>query len=204
MRAQELSGLEALRQLKDGVFPRPSMAVTIPMDIMDVEKGGIEFKAVASDMHLNPMGGVHGGFAATVLDSAAGAAVHTMLGRGESYGTIDLNVKMLKPVPVGKELRARGKVIHMSKRLGISEATLTDDDGKLYAHATSTCMVLRKDNAPNVIAFASAEKKRRETGPPSFGSGEGREKSVLRRHVRGLDPGISTQQSGRGSGSGRE
>ena len=78
------------------------------------------------------MGGVHGGFAATVLDSATGAAVHTMLDPGESYSTIDLNVKMLRPVPRGIELRAKGKVIHMSRRLGISDATLTDDNGKIY------------------------------------------------------------------------
>jgi uncharacterized protein (TIGR00369 family) len=157
MDKQQLSGLEILEKFKDGIFPGPTMAVTIPMKIMAVDKGSIEFKAVASDKHLNPMGGVHGGFAATVLDSATGTAVHTMLDPGESYGTIDLNVKMLRPVPRGIELRAKGKVIHMSRRLGISDATLTDDDGKIYAHATSTCMILRKEKSSNVTAFKSQE-----------------------------------------------
>lgn len=149
MDKDKMSGLETLQKLKDGVFPHPTMATTIPMKIMELKKGFIEFKAVANDMHLNPMGGVHGGFAATVLDSATGSAVHTLLRNGESYGTVDLNVKMLKPVPRGIELRAKGKVIHMSRRLGISEATLTDDEGKIYAHATSTCMILRKNNSSN-------------------------------------------------------
>ena len=114
------------------------------MKIAHVSHGCIEFKATAGDGHLNPMGGVHGGFAATVLDSATGAAVHTLLEPGESYGTIDLNIKMLKPVPVGKELTAKGQVINKSRRLGISEAVLKHEDGRLYAHATATCMILKK------------------------------------------------------------
>jgi uncharacterized protein (TIGR00369 family) len=143
MNTQELSGLEIMEKLKDGIFPAPTMAVTIPMKIIMVEKGAVEFEAVANEMHLNPMGGVHGGFTATVLDTATGAAVHTMLETGAGYATIELNVIMLKPVPQGKKLRAQGKVINISRRLGISEATLTDNEGKVYAHATSTCMILR-------------------------------------------------------------
>lgn len=143
MNTQELSGLEIMEKLKDGIFPAPTMAVTIPMKIIMVEKGAVEFEAVANEMHLNPMGGVHGGFAATVLDTATGAAVHTMLETGVGYATIELNVIMLKPVPQGKKLRAQGKVINISRRLGISEATLTDNEGKVYAHATSTCMIFR-------------------------------------------------------------
>ena len=79
-----------------------------------------------------------------------------MLGPGESYGTVDLNVKMLRPVPVGKALRARGTVIHMSRRLGISEATLTDGDGKIYGHALSTCMIIRKENPSNLVELRAA------------------------------------------------
>ena len=143
MDSEKLNGLEIFKRFKDGVFPRPTMAITIPMEVTEIKKGFIEFRAEANDMHLNPMGGVHGGFAATVLDSAAGSAVHTMLLPGESYGTVDLNVKMVKPVPRGRALHARGKVIHFCRRLGVSEAVLTDDDGIVYAHATSTCMILR-------------------------------------------------------------
>jgi len=159
MHKKQLNGLETLEKFKDGTYSAPTMAVTIPMKIISVERGSIEIKTMASDMHLNPMGGVHGGFAATVLDSATGAAVHTMLDPGESYGTVDLNVKMMRPVPREKDLRAKGKVIHLSRRLGISEATLKDNEGKIYGQATSTCMILRKEKTSNVIALKSQEIK---------------------------------------------
>lgn len=168
MNTQKLSGLEMLEKFKEGVIPHPTMATTIPMKITEVKKGYIEFRAAADDRHLNPMGGVHGGFAATVLDSAAGSAVHTLLLCGESYGTIDLNVKMLKPVPKGIELRARGKVIHLSRRLGISEAILTDNDGKIYAHATSTCMILREKNSSKLLTFKSPQQDKSETAMGSY------------------------------------
>ncbi|MBF0378566.1 MAG: PaaI family thioesterase [Desulfamplus sp.] len=142
----KLSGLEMMQLLIDGVIPAPTMALTIPMKLGKVEKGACEFHVTANKMLLNPLGGVHGGFAATALDSATGCAVHTVLAPGEGYGTIDLNVKMLRPVPVDKELKAIGKVIYRSKKLGISEASLIDEDGKLYAHATATCMIMENGN----------------------------------------------------------
>ena len=162
MNTKQLSGLKMMEKLRDGVFPEPTMAITIPMKIKKVTKGAVEFSAIAGDMHLNPMGGVHGGFAATVLDTATGAAVHTVLEEGETYGTVDLNVKMLRPVPCGRELRAKGNVIHRSRRLGISEATLTDSEGKIYAHATSTCMILRNEKSSNLIEFKSPKKQQVE------------------------------------------
>ncbi|MFI7983472.1 PaaI family thioesterase, partial [Acinetobacter baumannii] len=84
-----------------------------------------------------------GGFAATVLDSVTGCAVHTMLPAGVGYGTIDLNVKMCRPLPQNQVLIATGKVINLSKNLGISEGKITDEEGKLYAYATATCMIIR-------------------------------------------------------------
>lgn len=159
MQTDKLTGLEFLRKMANDRYSRPTMATTIPMELVHLEEGACEFKATAGDMHLNPMGGVHGGFAATALDSATGCAVHTMLGQGESYGTVDLNIKMLRPVPKGKPLRAKGKVIHMSRSLGISEASLTDDEGKIYAHATSTCMILRREKPSELKA------SRRSDGP---------------------------------------
>lgn len=161
MNLQELSGLELLNLVKQGTLPHPSMADTIPMQMIEAERGSAVFQAVASEKHLNPMGGVHGGFAATVLDSVTGCAVHTMLAPGESYGTVDLNIKLLKPVPVGKTLTARGTVINMSKRLGVSQATLTDDEGAIYAHATCTCMILRnKEKTPALVTQLNSHPKR--------------------------------------------
>jgi uncharacterized protein (TIGR00369 family) len=139
-----MSGLEFIQAMIDGKLPHPTMADTVPMRISAVDRGHVTFKARADGRHLNPLGGVHGGFAATVLDSVTGCAVHTMLEAGVGYGTIDLNVKMLKPVPLDQELIAEGRVIHVSKTLGISEASLRDGEGTLLAHATCTCAILRK------------------------------------------------------------
>ena len=138
MKPNEMSGLELLQFMVDGNLPVPSISKTIPMVLTIVEKGRCVFEARADENHLNPMGGVHGGFAAVVMDSATGCAVHTLLEAGTGYGTIDLNVKMCRPIPVNTLLFAEGKVINISNSLGISEATLKDASGKLYAHSTAT------------------------------------------------------------------
>jgi len=139
-----MSGLELIQAMIDGKLPHPTMADTIPMRISDVGRGHVTFRARADGRHLNPLGGVHGGFAATVLDSVTGCAVHTMLDAGVAYGTIDLNVKMLKAIPLDQDLIAEGHVIHLSKSLGVAEASLRDAEGTLLAHATCTCAVLRR------------------------------------------------------------
>ncbi len=138
MNPKNMDGLALLQALVDGKIPAPSIANVIPMVLVEVEKGRCLFEAVADKNHTNPMGGVHGGFAATVMDSATGCAVHSMLDTGMGYGTVDLNVKMMRPVPINKKLYAEGRVINMSKSLGVSEASLRDVEGKLYAHATAT------------------------------------------------------------------
>jgi uncharacterized protein (TIGR00369 family) len=139
-----MSGLELMQAMVDGRIPMPPIAGVIPMKGVAAEYGRVVFEAQADERHLNPLGGVHGGFAATVLDSVTGCAVHTVLEPGVGYGTVDLNVKMLKAVPRGVPLIAEGKVISVSRSLGISEGTLRDADGNLYAHATATCLILRR------------------------------------------------------------
>uniref|UniRef100_UPI002898733E PaaI family thioesterase n=1 Tax=Acinetobacter variabilis TaxID=70346 RepID=UPI002898733E len=126
--------------------PMPSMATTIPMSASEVEPGHVTFFVKADERHLNPMGGVHGGFAATVLDTVTGCAIHTLLEAGVGYGTIDLNVKMYRPIPHNQELKAIGKAINLSKNLGISEGQILDDEGRIYAHATATCMIFRNSD----------------------------------------------------------
>ena len=79
-----------------------------------------------------------------MLDSVTGCAVHTMLDVGVGYGTVDLNVKMLKAIPVDRELTAEGRVIHLSRSIGVSEGSLREDEGTLFAHATATCAIIRK------------------------------------------------------------
>jgi uncharacterized protein (TIGR00369 family) len=141
---KNMSGLELMQAMVAGQIPMAPIAHVIPMKGVAAEHGRIVFEAQADERHLNPLGGVHGGFAATVLDSVTGCAVHTVLEPSVGYGTIDLNVKMVKAVPLGVPLIAEGKVISVSRSLGISEGTLKDADGNLYAHATATCLILRR------------------------------------------------------------
>ena len=144
MKIEEMTGLEVLQAMALGELPRASITTTIPMTFVKIEEGRVLFHAIANDSPLNPMGGVHGGFAATVLDSVTGCAVHTLLNAGVGYGTIDLNVKMIRTVPKNEKLIAEGKIINLSKSLGISEGTLKSQDAKLLATATATCMIIKR------------------------------------------------------------
>jgi uncharacterized protein (TIGR00369 family) len=143
MDKEKLTGLELLRGMMEGRIPRAPISEIVPMKPMEVASGYIKFSCKADKRHTNPLGGVHGGFAATVLDSVTGCAVHTMLEAGVGYGTVDFNIKMLKPIPLEKELVAEGRVIHLSKKIGVAEGQLKDADGNLYAHATATCLIYR-------------------------------------------------------------
>ncbi|MFH7764932.1 PaaI family thioesterase [Acinetobacter sp. BSP-28] len=143
MNPKEMTGLQLLQAMCEGKIPPASISETMSMQPYEVAEGTIHFKVKADSRHLNPLGGVHGGFAATVLDSVTGCAVHSMLEAGVGYGTIDLNIKMCRPIPKDQQLLAIGKVINISKNLGISEGKIVDEDGKLYAHATATCMLIR-------------------------------------------------------------
>ena len=142
MSLENMSGLEIMLAMVAGKIPAASIASTIPMKVVAAAHGKVVIEAIADERHLNPLGGVHGGFAATVMDSVTGCAVHTALESGVGYGTVDLNVKMLRPVPKNVSLTAEGRVINISKSLGISEGVLKDAEGKIYAHATATCMIL--------------------------------------------------------------
>ncbi|MCO8041962.1 PaaI family thioesterase [Acinetobacter bohemicus] len=143
MNPKEMTGLQLLQAMAAGHIPPASISQTIPMKPTVIESGQVTFEVQADQRHLNPLGGVHGGFAATVLDTVTGCAVHSALEAGIGYGTIDLNIKMCRPVPQNQPLTAIGKLINMSKNLAISEGEIVDEDGKLYAHATATCMILR-------------------------------------------------------------
>lgn len=142
-----MTGLELLQAMSKGVVQPPAITQTIPMTMDHIEKGLVRFTARADDRHLNTMGGVHGGFAATVLDSVTGCVVHTMLEAGVSYGTVDLNIKMMRPIPPNTDLIAEGRLINLSRSLGISEGDIKDSSGKIYAHATCTCSIIRPGKA---------------------------------------------------------
>jgi len=140
---QNLTGLELMQAMLREEVPHPTMSDTIPMKGILAEQGRVIFEVKADKRHLNVHGGIHGGFAASVLDSTTGSAVHTMLDAGVAYATIDLNIKMCRPVPIDLPLFAEGTIINLSKSLGIAEGTLKDDAGKLYAYASATCMIIK-------------------------------------------------------------
>jgi uncharacterized protein (TIGR00369 family) len=142
MNLNELSGLELFRAMKEGRIPYPSMTDTIPMRCVEVEKGFVKIRTRADSRHMT-IGGVHGGFSATVLDGATASAVHTTLEPGEGCSTLDLNIKILKPVPLDTDLVVKGSIIHTSKRIGVSKGELIDEQGNLYAYATATCAIFR-------------------------------------------------------------
>lgn len=151
MNPATLTGLELLQAAGAGKLPRASISATMNMTGLSAEKGRIVVEAQADERHLNALGGVHGGFAATVLDTVTGCAVHTMLGPGVGYGTVDLGVKMLRPVPRGETLVAEGKVTHISRTLGVAEGTLRDAAGNLLASASATCYI-QQPKAPTPAA----------------------------------------------------
>lgn len=143
-KVQEMTGLEILQAMAAGKLPAPSICETMPMQMLSAESGKVTFSCQADQRHFNPLGGIHGGFAATVLDSVTGCAIHTMLAAGVGYGTVDLNVKMCRPLQSQQRYLAIGQVINLSKNLAISEGKIVDDAGKVYAHATATCMILNQ------------------------------------------------------------
>ena len=110
MNIEKITGLEIMEAIVREELPYPTMTESIPVKVMKVEKGKVVFNAIANNKHLNTQYGVHGEFASTVLDSVTGCAVHTLLGTGAAYGTIDLDIKMIRLFPKDENLIAEGNV----------------------------------------------------------------------------------------------
>jgi len=136
------SGLEVFEAVFAGQLPFPPIGDTLDFVVVHVEKGKAVFQGRPSERFYNPLGTVHGGWFAAMLDSAVGCAVHSALPAGKSYTTLELKVNMIraltKAVPV---VRAEGSVIHVGSQVATAQARLVGPDGKLYAHATTTCLV---------------------------------------------------------------
>jgi uncharacterized protein (TIGR00369 family) len=138
----KFTGLELLQRLVDGKYPAPPMAATLSFTLTEASQGRVVFHATPGRNHLNPLGGVHGGWAAAVIDSALGCAVQTLLAKGEAYSTAEFKVNLTRPItPNTGEVVCEGKVIHKGRTLALSEATLKDSDGKLLAFGTETCSI---------------------------------------------------------------
>jgi uncharacterized protein (TIGR00369 family) len=146
--ARELDGISFFRELIAGRIPPPPIAATLGFGWVSVEPGQVVFEITPAEYHYNPIGSVHGGVYATLCDSACGCAVHSMLPAGAYYTSLDLSVKFLRQVTVAAgRLRCEGTVIHLGSRTALAQATLTDEAGKTYAHATSSCLIIRPDPA---------------------------------------------------------
>jgi len=137
-----LTGLQMMQGMQQGKLPYACIGKTMDFHMLHVEDGQAIFQGAPSVAHLNPMGTVHGGWYATLLDSAMGCAVHTKMPVGRGYTTAELSVNLVRAItPKVSRLRAIGIVVHCGRQLATTEGRLVGPDGTLYAHATSTCLV---------------------------------------------------------------
>ncbi|MEJ8836701.1 PaaI family thioesterase [Ramlibacter sp. AN1133] len=136
------SGLQVMQAMLRGELPGPPIMRTLDFLLVEAGEGHAVFQGTPGPAHANPMGGVHGGWYATLLDSALGCAVHTMMPAGRGYTTAELSINLVRAIgPKVRRVRAEGKVVHCGRQLATAEARLAGPDGALYAHATTTCLV---------------------------------------------------------------
>jgi uncharacterized protein (TIGR00369 family) len=142
-----LSGLQVFEAIFAGELPAPPIGETMDFIPIHMEAGVAVFQGKPMQRHYNPLGTVHGGWYCTLLDSAVGCAVHTTLPAGKGYTTLEIKVNMLRPLTDAVPLvRAEGKVIHVGKQVATAEGRIVGPDGKVYAHATTTCLIFDLPN----------------------------------------------------------
>ena len=142
-RAHGSSGLDFLRAIASGDLPGAPIQDLLGFDLIEVDEGRVVFAAEPGEQHYNPIGVVHGGLAATLLDSAMGAAVHSTLPQGRAYVTLEVKFNLVRAMTAATgRVLAEGKVIHAGKTVATVEATLrSEEGGALLAHGTSTCLI---------------------------------------------------------------
>jgi uncharacterized protein (TIGR00369 family) len=137
-----MTGLEFAQGLADGTLPLNPMAETLGYDIVDASKGRVVVAAEPHRIHCNPFGTVHGGLAATLLDTCMGLAVLSMLDKGFAQTTLEFKISLVRPItPQTGLVKAQGTVISCGRRVGTAEGILTDKDGRVLAHGTTTCLI---------------------------------------------------------------
>src|SRR5215207_368987 len=142
--ARRLTGLEFLKKVASGELPRPPISALMNFGLGELEEGRAVFTAEPAEYHYNPIGVVHGGLAATLLDSAMGCAVHSVLPAGAGYTTLEIKVNYVRALTAETgEVRCEARVIHVGGRTATAEGKVLDAAGKLYAHATTTCIIFR-------------------------------------------------------------
>lgn len=139
-----LSGLEYLQKIVSEELPRPPISALMNFGLTELGEGQAVFTAEPAEYHYNPIGVVHGGLAATLLDSAMGCAIHTTLPAGAGYTTLEIKVNYVRPMTAETgEVRCEAHVIHVGGRTATAEGRVIDAGGKLYAHGTTTCLIFR-------------------------------------------------------------
>jgi uncharacterized protein (TIGR00369 family) len=142
--AKGLSGLEFLKKIVSGEFAPPPIGILMGFRIAEVSEGHAVFTVEPADYHYNPIGVVHGGVAATLLDSAMGCAVHSTLPAGAAYTTLEIKVNYVRPMTAKTgQVRCEAKALHVGGRTALAEGRVVDANGKLYAHGTTTCIIFR-------------------------------------------------------------
>ncbi|MEP7210471.1 MAG: PaaI family thioesterase [Alphaproteobacteria bacterium] len=143
-RVKTMSGLEIMQAICDGTLPGALIARTLNFWVAEVSPGRVVFEGEPTADSLNPLGGVHGGWALTLIDSATGCSAHTLLEAGVGYATIETKANMTRGIkPNSGVYRCEGRVLVQGRQIITTDAQLTGADGKIYAHGTSTLMVLR-------------------------------------------------------------
>jgi uncharacterized protein (TIGR00369 family) len=148
------SGLDLLRAMVSGQLPAPPVMDLLGVERLEADEGHVAVIMTPQEFHYNPLGMVHGGILATLLDTAAGCAVHSTLPAGVGYTSLDLTTKFLRPVTVSSGvLRCEGRVLSRGRTTALAEARLTDGKGRLVAHATSSCLLFETGADQPTFAF---------------------------------------------------
>ena len=143
-RRNELSGLEFVQGLVDGTLPLNTMAKTLGYDVAEVVNGRVVVTAEPNDTHLNPAGTVHGGLATTLLDTCMGLAILSTLEKGVSSTTLEFKISLVRTItPETGLIKAEGVVLNRGRRVGTAEGRVTDSQGRLLAHGTTTCLIFQ-------------------------------------------------------------
>ena len=140
--AQSMTGIEFLRGWMSGELPAPSIGAVFDFGLVEVEEGRVVFSGMPDARFFNPLGTVHGGYAATLLDSCMGCAVHGRLAAGQGYTTADITIHYVRPMGERTgQVFAEGNVIHFGRQMATAEGYLCDAAGRVLAHGTTTCLV---------------------------------------------------------------
>jgi uncharacterized protein (TIGR00369 family) len=143
-RQKAMSGLEFVQGLVDGTLPLNTIAKTLSYDVTEVVRGRVVVTAEPNGTHLNPAGTVHGGLAATMLDSCMGLAVQSTLEKGVGSTTLEFKISLLRSItPETGLIKAEGVVLSCGRRIGTAEGRITDRQGRLLAHGTTTCLIFQ-------------------------------------------------------------